>query len=170
MARGTNGKRSLGGTLLVLALLAAAWFARSQGWLPETQETGAGGGVATADERAAAPAESAGTGADEIARAARSERSGFVVTVAATVAKTLPDDEDGSRHQRFIARLSNDLTVLVAHNIDLAPRVPLQAGDAVEIRGQYEWNAQGGVLHWTHHDPAKRREGGSIRRAGELYE
>lgn len=97
-------------------------------------------------------------------------RSNEVVTVEGRVDRTLPDDEDGSRHQRFILRLASGHTVLVAHNIDLAPSVPLHAGDRVEVRGEYEWNDRGGVLHWTHHDPAGRHPGGWIRWKGETYE
>jgi hypothetical protein len=57
----------------------------------------------------------------------------------------------------------------VSHNIDLVPRVPLALDDSVEFRGRYEWNEQGGVIHWTHHDPQGDRPGGWIRHAGRLY-
>src|SRR5690606_18291591 len=40
------------------------------------------------------------------------------------VVRTLPDDNDGSRHQRFILELPSGQTILIAHNIDLAPRIP----------------------------------------------
>ena len=97
------------------------------------------------------------------------KRSGEMVRVQGRVAKVLSDDNKGSRHQRFILEVGNDLTVLVAHNIDLAERVPLQRGDHIELYGQYEWNNKGGVLHWTHHDPAKRHEEGWIEHRGTRY-
>lgn len=111
-----------------------------------------------------------GSGEAEIEAAFENRRSGFMVDLRTVVAKKLPDDNDGSRHQRFLVRLSSGHTVLVAHNIDLAPRVPLQKGDEVRIRGQYEWNERGGVLHWTHHDPDGRRAGGSIEFGGQTYQ
>ncbi len=95
--------------------------------------------------------------------------SDVVVTVSGLVDRALPDDTEGSRHQRFIVRLRSGHTLLVAHNIDLADRVPLSVGGEVRIRGEYEWNAEGGVLHWTHHDPQGRREGGWIEWEGTRY-
>ena len=83
--------------------------------------------------------------------------------------RILPDDNVGSRHQRFIVTLESGHTVLLSHNIDLAPRVPLAQGDRVVFRGEYEWNERGGVVHWTHHDPGGRRPGGWIRHRGETY-
>ena len=96
--------------------------------------------------------------------------SGVMIDATGTVSKVLSDDNEGSRHQRFILELPSGHTVLVAHNIDLAERVPLASGDRVSIHGQYEWNDRGGVLHWTHHDPAGRHEGGWIEHSGQRYE
>lgn len=46
----------------------------------------------------------------------------------------LRDDNEGSRHQKFILSLNNGLTILVAHNIDLSPRIEnLKKGDVVEF-------------------------------------
>ena len=97
-------------------------------------------------------------------------RSDVMMTVAGTVKKSLPDDNGGSRHQKFILELENGHTVVVAHNIDLAPRVPLERGDTLRFYGEYEWNEKGGVIHWTHHDPGGRREGGWLELDGKRYE
>jgi hypothetical protein len=86
------------------------------------------------------------------------------------VVRILADDLDGGRHQRFILRLKSGQTLLVAHNIDRAPRVTgLRAGDEVWFNGEYEWNPQGGVLHWTHHDPDGRHPGGWLKHDGRTY-
>jgi hypothetical protein len=83
------------------------------------------------------------------------QRSGVMVSTVGNVTRILKDDNEGSRDQRFLIKTAQGLTLLVAHNIDLAPRVPLAENDEVSIYGQYEWNNKGGVLHWTHHDPNK---------------
>ncbi len=93
------------------------------------------------------------------------------VLVEATVIKLLRDDNEGSRHQKFIVVLPSGQTLLVAHNIDLAPRVTnLQEGDVVQIYGEYEYSAKGGVVHWTHHDPQEKHENGWIKLNGEVFE
>ncbi|MCB9740499.1 MAG: DUF3465 domain-containing protein [Deltaproteobacteria bacterium] len=86
----------------------------------------------------------------------------------ARVKKLLPDDNEGSRHQRFLLAVDGG-TVLVAHNIDLAPRAPVQAGAVVGFRGEFVWNDKGGVLHWTHHDP-KGKPGGWLEVGGRRFE
>jgi len=86
------------------------------------------------------------------------------------VKKLLPDDNEGSRHQRFIIQLANGQTLLISHNIDLAKRIEtLKPGDRVEFNGEYEWNRQGGVIHWTHRDPDGRHSPGWIRHRGQTY-
>ena len=78
------------------------------------------------------------------------------------VRRLLPDDNDGTRHQRVVLDLRNGQTVLLAHNLGLAERIPLGLGDRVQFRGVYEWNELGGLLHWTHHDPLGVQEGGFV--------
>ena len=39
------------------------------------------------------------------------------------VINILSDDNEGDRHQRFILRLPSGNTILIAHNIDRAPRI-----------------------------------------------
>ena len=121
---------------------------------------------AASAERLPAPA------AGEISRARalfEARRSRVWLTARGEVVRILGDDLKGTRHQRFIIRLFDGHTLLVAHNIDVAPRVPVEAGHEVVIHGLYEWNRKGGVLHWTHRDPAGRRAGGWVRHFGKAY-
>lgn len=115
-----------------------------------------------------APAESGDAG---LAEAYREHAADLEVEGRGTVVRLLKDDEDGSRHQRFIIRLDSGQTLLVAHNIDLAPRIPrLQVGDAVAFHGEYEWGQEGGTIHWTHRDPAGEHVSGWLRHGGRTYE
>ena len=108
---------------------------------------------------------------DAIEAAFNEQRSGVQVQGEGVVSKILADDTDGSRHQRFILTLPSGQTLLVAHNIDLASRITLlKLGDSVEFNGVYEWNAKGGVIHWTHHDPAGHHEAGWLRHDGQSYQ
>ncbi|MEM7282987.1 MAG: DUF3465 domain-containing protein [Pseudomonadota bacterium] len=105
-----------------------------------------------------------------VVQAFNERRSDLWLTTSGVVDRVLPDDNKGSRHQRFLLRVTDGHTVLVAHNIDLASKVPLSRGDSISLRGEYEWNEKGGVIHWTHHDPQGRRDGGYIQFEGERYE
>jgi hypothetical protein len=99
------------------------------------------------------------------------QRSNLQVEGQGTVTRILSDDLDGSRHQRFILQLSSGQTLLIAHNIDLAPRISgLQIGDTVRFYGEYEWNPEGGVIHWTHHDPNGRHVDGWLEHGGQRYQ
>ena len=107
---------------------------------------------------------------ETLASAIREQKNGVQVTGAGAVTRILPDDTDGSRHQRFIISLASGNTLLVAHNIDIAPRVePLALSDSVEFYGVYEWNPQGGVVHWTHHDPDGRHAAGWLKLNGRVF-
>lgn len=113
---------------------------------------------------------SADSGDSAIAKAYAKRAKKIQVEGRGTVVKLLPDDNDGSRHQRFLVRLDSGQTILIAHNIDLAPRVAsLRVGDAVSFSGEYEWNAKGGVIHWTHRDPHGRHPAGWIKHGGLTF-
>ena len=115
------------------------------------------------------PAARAGDAA--LARAFDDRVSGLEVEGAGTVERLLADDEKGSRHQRFILRLATGQTLLVAHNIDVAPRIDdLRVGDVVAFRGVYEWSERGGTIHWTHHDPSGDHAAGWLRHGGRAYQ
>ncbi len=95
---------------------------------------------------------------------------GSWIEVRGFVRRLLSDDNDGSRHQRFILDVGNRRTLLIAHNIDLAERIPLGLGDRVRVRGMYEWNELGGLVHWTHHDPHGIETGGYVRYRTRVYQ
>ena len=89
--------------------------------------------------------------------------TGTWIDIKGLVTRLLSNDNDGSRHQRFIVDTGNRQTLLIAHNIDLAKPVPVGIGDRVQVRGMYEWNDLGGLVHWTHHDPQGIEDGGFVR-------
>ncbi|MGB5246659.1 MAG: DUF3465 domain-containing protein [Woeseia sp.] len=135
----------------ILLILLSAWF--GQDWLTDSN-----------------PASSAPAVVAETTRTAN-YRSGAQVSGTGTVERVLADDNDGSRHQRFILKLDSGKTLLIAHNIDLAPRIDsLQRGDVVQFYGQFEENERGGVVHWTHHDPQGHHEDGWLKHAGRTYQ
>ena len=107
---------------------------------------------------------------DPIGSAFASGASNIQVEGEGNVLRLLPDDLDGPRHQRFIVQLESGQTVLIAHNIDIAPRINgLEVGDGVSFNGEYVWNAKGGVIHWTHHDPQGRHVAGWVKHNGKTY-
>jgi hypothetical protein len=96
--------------------------------------------------------------------------SDFKIRCSGVVVRKLPDDLEGSRHQKFILQLATGQTLLVAHNIDLAPRVArLKLRDRLIIHGEYIWNEEGGIMHLTHRNPSGFGFHGWIRKNGKTY-
>lgn len=99
------------------------------------------------------------------------QQSNKIIIASGSILRLLRDDNEGSRHQKFIVRISPELSILIAHNIDLAPRISsLKEGEKIEFKGEYEWNSKGGVVHWTHHDPQGFHPGGWIKHRGKIYQ
>jgi len=109
--------------------------------------------------------------ASAVKEAFEARRSDYQLEDSGIVARVLADDNSGSRHQKFILEFAAGHTVLVAHNIDLAPRIGgLKEGDTVRFFGEYEWNDRGGVVHWTHRDPQGRHVDGWLEHNGRRYQ
>ncbi|MEM6315852.1 MAG: DUF3465 domain-containing protein [Planctomycetota bacterium] len=106
---------------------------------------------------------------DPIPALFEARQSDTMVTVVGRVVHLLADDNEGSRHQRWLMDTPGRITLKISHNIDLADRVPISEGDLVRVRGEYEWNEKGGVVHWTHHDPKGWHEDGWVEHEGKYY-
>jgi hypothetical protein len=98
------------------------------------------------------------------------QASDVQVSGRGVVTQILADDNEGGRHQRFILALDSGQTLLIAHNIDHAPRLDgLSVGDAVEFYGEYYYTEQGGGIHWTHADPDGSHVAGYLKWDGDTY-
>ncbi len=87
------------------------------------------------------------------------------------VVKVLKDDTNGLQHQKFLLKVSDNITILIAHNIDLAPRVDdIHEGDTVAFKGEYIYTPKGGTVHWTHKDPRGNHAAGWLEHKAKKYE
>ncbi len=119
------------------------------------------------------------TGLALIMDAAKNQKAGITVQHWGTVTKLVDDHADGSGGgvgdgsdgtlQKFVVTLENGHVLLMAHDTAIAPRIPLVVDDVVEFRGRYDWNALGGLVYFTHHDPEMVRDDGWIRYKGKVY-
>jgi hypothetical protein len=116
--------------------------------------------------------ESGNSSSDSLLLSAYSNHdSDIQVSGQGVVVRVLADDNEGSRHQKFIIKLASGQTLLVAHNIDIAPRISsIREGDSVQFNGEYEWNEKGGVIHWTHKDPNGSHAAGWLKHQGQTYQ
>lgn len=156
--------RSIVSIVVTLIVVLGLAYARQKGWITSTPS----GTSPASTTPSRAPAAS-----DEIIRAFRERRSDTWVEASGEVVKTLPDDDEGDPHQRFLVRIdgTDGLTVLVAHNLNAADRVPISEGDHLRLRGEYEWTDKGGTVHFTHAPLQKRSTpGGWIEFDGRRYE
>lgn len=101
-------------------------------------------------------------------------RSGDEVTVEGVVTRVGRDSNgETGTHERFDIRIGSgaaEQDILVADNITVGMQAPVKRGDSVIVRGVLEIDPGGPVIHWTHHDPANRHEGGFVMLDGRMYE
>ena len=138
-------KRSISGLALVALLAAGNHF------FPELFSQLENQYSAEQDSRNTTSGQGADPGYATLQSAVAGQRSEVWFTETEfEVVKILPDDLKGSQHQRFLVARQGLPTLLVAHNIDLAPRAPIEEGMDTIIRGRYEWNKNG--LWFPHND------------------
>lgn len=158
----------VGATVVTLGLM--GWVRFTGGSPAEPEATSQASDVALPIEPIQ-PLEADGDGGAAQIEAAFVERSSDrSVQVRGLVKRLLSDDQgENARRQRFMLELSDGRLLLVVHELLGDQRVPLELGDAIELRGRYQWNNRGGQVLGTHHDPLSESPGGWIRHAGTDY-
>jgi len=102
-----------------------------------------------------------------------SEKSHVEVVAQGTVTRTFGIRAGRvSPHEGFLMRLNSScsLIVRVEANTDFTGPIPLRVGTTVAVKGEYEYYAGGGVIHWTHSDPRGRHQGGYILLDNRIYQ
>lgn len=162
---------SFGYKLVAVLFAAGITIAVQRGWLPSsTSSTSSPVPTATPPARPTSAAPSA------VRELFHAKRSDTWVETTGRVEKLLPDDTDtrdnSDKHQKFLLLVPGDITVLVAHNINAARRVPVRPGDSISLRGEYEYTEKGGTVHFTHKPKynAHNKQGGWIEFKGTRYE
>lgn len=94
-----------------------------------------------------------------------------------SVVQILPEDTSGLQHEKFMFQISDGLNgqyngqvVLVAHDISMAPFVPIRTGSQLEIKGDFIPDQTPKVLHWTHLDDKHVHPDGYIKLNGKIYQ
>jgi hypothetical protein len=115
------------------------------------------------------------TGADDgaVCSAYQAGRSHVEVVADGTVTRLLGTHAGvESPHEGFLFHLASgcSLIVRVESNVDFTGAIPLDRGEHVVVKGEYEYYPRGGVIHWTHRDPRGRHEGGYVQVDGKIYD
>ena len=94
------------------------------------------------------------------------------VTFSATVSTTpryFYGTHTHCEHEEFAAQTTEG-PVDIIDNVGIAPRVPVQPGEPITVRGEMVHDpGKLPIVHWTHHDPGKAHQDGFIRLQGRVY-
>ena len=105
-----------------------------------------------------------------IAQAFDEQKSDIRVEGQGTVKALLKEDTKGNEHQKFILELDSGQTLMFAHNISISKKIEdLKGGDTIQFAGEYVYNDEGGLVHWTHKDPGGSHEAGWLIHNGTTY-
>ncbi|HMF27656.1 MAG TPA: DUF3465 domain-containing protein [Candidatus Cybelea sp.] len=99
-------------------------------------------------------------------------RSHVEVVADGTVTRTLGVQQGRvSPHEGFLMRLGSGCSVIVRVevNTDFTGSIPMERGQHVLVKGEYEYYPLGGVIHWTHRDPRGRHAGGYVATGDRIY-
>lgn len=100
---------------------------------------------------------------------------GKMVTLTGAVSRLLPERYGPfGWHQNFLIHTRGGAPIIVKHNFSVAPKVPIDIGDIVRIRGEMldASMTKGRVsrlVHWTHRSKTNGHEDGWIELAGKRY-
>jgi len=102
-----------------------------------------------------------------------SGRSGVEVIGQGTVLAVIGTHAGPSgEHEGFLVKLERqcDLLLRIEANVGITGSIPLHEGETVTVKGQFEDDPTGGMIHWTHHDPAGRHVAGYVIAGGKIYQ
>ncbi|HXF34134.1 MAG TPA: DUF3465 domain-containing protein [Candidatus Acidoferrales bacterium] len=111
----------------------------------------------------------------QVYEAWRGGRSHVEVQASGSVARVLGERTGPSGpHEGFLLHLTgpggHGLTVRIESNLDLLGPLPVRSGEPATVRGEYEYDPRGGVIHWTHRDPRSRHPAGFVEIDGRRYQ
>ena len=113
-------------------------------------------------------------GPDDVAlcQAIASRASGAEVIADGTVAQLLGTATGPSgAHEGFILRLRSGCaaTLRVETNVAFTGPIPLHPGERVVVKGEYDHDPDGDVIHFTHSELHGRHPGGYVEAGGVYY-
>jgi hypothetical protein len=75
-------------------------------------------------------------------------------------------------HEGYLLKLDGDCDLLlrVETNTSITGPIPIRPRQELIVKGEYEFDPEGGVLHWTHHDPSARHIAGYVVIGSRTYQ
>lgn len=107
-----------------------------------------------------------------LCQAIASRSSGVEVIADGTVAQLLGTAIGSSgAHEGFILHLESGCaaTLRVETNVAFTGPVPLHIGERVVVKGEYDHDPDGEVIHFTHRELDGRHPGGYVEAGGVYY-
>jgi hypothetical protein len=78
--------------------------------------------------------------------------------------------DSGISYQKFIVQLGIGQSITVMHNMKLGAAIEgLRIDEYIEVYGEYQWTADGGIIRGTHQDPLGKHQAGWVKYKGRIY-